>query len=89
MKKRYSVFASVLAASFLMPATAFAANPTISIERQTGSNEAYVYLSGVSEDVTSVVLTLLPKQNAANVHFTGAEDTAYSFHSEKNGTYTI
>ena len=89
MKKRYSVFASVLAASFLMPATAFAANPTISIERQTGSNEAYVYLSGVSEDVTSVELTLLPKQNAANVHFTGAEDTAYSFHSEKNGTYTI
>lgn len=89
MKKRYSVFASVLAASFLMPATAFAANPTISIERQTDSNEAYVYLSGISEDITSVEVTLLPKQSASNVHFTGADDTAYSFHSEKNGAYTI
>lgn len=83
------VFASVLAASILMPAMAFAANPSISIERQTGSNEAYVYLSGVAEDITSVELTLQPKQSAGNIHFTGADDTAYSFHQEKNGLYTI
>lgn len=89
MKKRYSVFASVLAASLLMPATAFAANPIIEIERQTGSNEAYVYLSGIDTDITSVEITLQPKQGASNIHFTGAEDTTYHFHSEKNGLYTI
>ena len=72
-----------------MSTTAFAAGPSVIIQRDNDSNNARLYLTGVSDDTTSVEISLKSKQNLANAHFLGAEDLAYSHHIEKDGVLTI
>ena len=76
-------------ASLLMSTTAFAAGPSVIIQRDNDSNNARLYLTGVSEDTTSVEISLKSKQNLENAHFLGSEDLAYSHHTEKDGVLTI
>lgn len=54
MKKKYTLWAGALVASLLMSTTAFAAGPSVIIQRDNDSNNACLYLTGVSEDTTSV-----------------------------------
>lgn len=89
MKKKYTLFAGALVASLLMSTTAFAAGPSVIIQRDNDSNNARLYLTGVSEDTTSVEISLKSKQNLENAHFLGSEDLAYSHHTEKDGVLTI
>mgnify|MGYP002602359952 CR=1 FL=1 len=89
MKKKYTLWAGALVASLLMSTTAFAAGPSVIIQRDNDSNNARLYLTGISEDTTSVEISLKSKQNLANAHFLGAEDLAYSHHTEKDGVLTI
>lgn len=89
MKKKYTLWAGALVASLLMSTTAFAAGPSVIIQRDNDSNHARLYLTGVSEDTTSVEISLKSKQNLENAHFLGAEDLAYSHHIEKDGVLTI
>ncbi|WP_337927569.1 S-layer homology domain-containing protein [Anaerotignum lactatifermentans] len=89
MKKKYTLWAGALVASLLMSTTAFAADPSVIIQRDNDSNHARLYLTGVSEDTTSVEISLKSKQNLENAHFLGAEDLAYSHHIEKDGVLTI
>ena len=89
MKKKYTLWAGALVASLLMSTTAFAAGPSVIIQRDNDSNNARLYLTGVSEDTTSVEISLKSKQNLENAHFLGAEDLAYSHHTEKDGVLTI
>lgn len=89
MKKKYTLWAGALAASLLMSTTAFAAGPSVIIQRENNSNNARLYLTGVSEDTTSVEISLKSKQNLENAHFLGSEDLAYSYHTEKDGVLTI
>lgn len=89
MKKKYTLWAGALVASLLMSTTAFAAGPSVIIQRDNDSNNARLYLTGVSEDTTSVEISLKSKQNLENAHFLGAEDLAYSHHIEKDGVLTI
>lgn len=72
-----------------MSTTAFAAGPSVIIQRDNDSNNARLYLTGVSEDTTSVEISLKSKQNLENAHFLGSEDLAYSHHTEKDGVLTI
>lgn len=89
MKKKYTLWAGALVASLLMSTTAFAAGPSVIIQRDNDSNNARLYLTGVSEDTTSVEISLKSKQDLENAHFLGAEDLAYSHHIEKDGVLTI
>lgn len=89
MKKKYTLWAGALVASLLMSTTAFAAGPSVIIQRDNDSNHARLYLTGVSDDTTSVEISLKSKQNLENAHFLGAEDLAYSHHIEKDGVLTI
>ena len=89
MKKKYTLWADALVASLLMSTTAFAAGPSVIIQRDNDSNHARLYLTGVSDDTTSVEISLKSKQNLENAHFLGAEDLAYSHHTEKDGVLTI
>lgn len=89
MKKTYTLWAGALAASLLMSTTAFAAGPSVIIQRDADSNNARLYLAGVSADVTSVEISLKSKQNLENTHFLGFENLAYSHHTEKDGILTI
>ena len=89
MKKKYTLWAGALVASLLMSTTAFAAGPSVIIQRDNDSNNARLYLTGVSEDTTSVEISLKSKQNLENAHFLGSEDLAYSHHTEKDGVLTI
>lgn len=89
MKKKYTLWAGALVASLLMSTTAFAAGPSVIIQRENDSNNARLYLTGVSEDTTSVEISLKSKQNLENAHFLGSEDLAYSYHTEKDGVLTI
>lgn len=89
MKKKYTLWAGALVASLLMSTTAFAAGPSVIIQRDNESNNARLYLTGVSENTTSVEISLKSKQDLENVHFLGAEDLAYSYHTEKDGVLTI
>lgn len=89
MKKKYTLWAGALVASLLMSTTAFAAGPSVIIQRDNDSNNARLYLTGVSEDTTSVEISLKSKQNLENAHFLGSEDLAYSHHIEKDGVLTI
>lgn len=89
MKKKYTLWAGALVASLLMSTTAFAAGPSVIIQRDNDSNNARLYLTGVSDDTTSVEISLKSKQNLENAHFLGAEDLAYSHHIEKDGVLTI
>lgn len=89
MKKKYTLWAGTLVASLLMSTTAFAAGPSVIIQRDNDSNHARLYLTGVSDDTTSVEISLKSKQNLENAHFLGAEDLAYSHHTEKDGVLTI
>lgn len=89
MKKKYTLWAGALVASLLMSTTAFAAGPSVIIQRDNDSNNARLYLTGVSDDTTSVEISLKSKQNLENAHFLGAEDLAYSHHTEKDGVLTI
>lgn len=54
MEKKYTLWAGALVASLLMSTTAFAAGPSVIIQRDNDSNNARLYLTGVSEDTTSV-----------------------------------
>ena len=54
MKKKYTLWAGALVASLLMSTTAFAAGPSVIIQRDNDSNHARLYLTGVSDDTTSV-----------------------------------
>lgn len=89
MKKKYTLWAGALVASLLMSTTAFAAGPSVIIQRDNDSNNARLYLTGVSEDTTSVEISLKSKQDLENAHFLGAEDLAYSHHIEKDSVLTI
>ena len=89
MKKKYTLWAGALVASLLMSTTAFAAGSSVIIQRDNDSNNARLYLTGVSEDTTSVEISLKSKQNPENAHFLGSEDLAYSHHTEKDGVLTI
>ena len=89
MKKKYTLWAGALVASLLMSTAAFAAGPSVIIQRDNDSNHARLYLTGVSDDTTSVEISLKSKQNLENAHFLGAEDLAYSHHIEKDGVLTI
>lgn len=89
MKKKYTLWAGALVASLLMSTTVFAAGPSVIIQRDNDSNNARLYLTGVSEDTTSVEISLKSKQNLENAHFLGSEDLAYSHHIEKDGVLTI
>ncbi len=89
MKKKYTLWAGALVASLLMSTTAFATGPSVIIQRDNDSNNARLYLTGVSEDTTSVEISLKSKQNLENAHFLGSEDLAYSHHTEKDGVLTI
>lgn len=89
MKKKYTLWAGALVASLLMSTTAFAAGPTVIIQRDNDSNHARLYLTGVLEDTTSVEISLKSKQNLENAHFLGYEDLVYSHHTEKDGVLTI
>lgn len=89
MKKKHTLWAGALVASLLMSTTAFAAGPSVIIERDSESNNARLYLAGVPDGVTSVELSLQSKQNLENAHFLGYEDLAYGHHTEKDGVLTI
>ncbi|MCI7657192.1 S-layer homology domain-containing protein [Anaerotignum sp.] len=89
MKKTYTLWAGALVASLLMSTTAFAAGPSVIIQRDNDSNNARLYLTGVSDDITSAEISLTSKQNLENTHFLGYENLAYSHHTEKDGTLTI
>ncbi len=89
MKNRYALWTGALAASILMSATAFAASPGIIIERNSDSNNANVYITGVPENTTSVEFSLKSKNDIKNVHFIGSEQSMYSHHKADNGTLTI
>ena len=81
MKKRYSAMAFLLAASLVVPATAQAAGPGVSIYWDRSKDSAQIYLTGLTDNITGADLS--------QVAFSAGKDIAYAYAAKENGGMTI
>ena len=89
MKKRYSAMAFLLAASLVVPATAQAAGPGVSIYWDRSKDSAQIYLTGLTDNITGAELSLTSKQDLSQVAFSAGKDIAYAYAAKENGGMTI
>lgn len=89
MKKRYSAMAFLLAASLVVPATAQAAGPGVSIYWDRSKDSAQIYLTGLTDNITGAELSLTSKQDLSQVAFSARKDIAYAYAAKENGGMTI